>query len=288
MNPRRYKETAVRGAETGVILTQELIDEFITSIQAKGYVKGTVDRYQTSLEQLYDSLSGEKRIGRGTLAACRKQMLEDGYAVRTANLRISAANSLLGYLGLREYQLTDQIKPEDENLPEITRSEYLQLLRTARNLGRERVYLLVKLFASTGLPLQELSKVTVESVTEGALTAVSCGTKQEIRFPEFLQEELLGYARKNGYLHGPIFLTRDGKPMSRTNVTTGMRQLCEAAGLPEEKGNPRCLKRLYQVTREEISNNVAKLIEQEQMRLFEKEQESIGWTEDTLRNRKRA
>ncbi|MCI8406882.1 MAG: hypothetical protein HFE43_07800 [Oscillospiraceae bacterium] len=281
MNPRRYKETAVRGAETGVILTQELIDEFITSIQAKGYVKGTVDRYQTSLEQLYDSLSGEKRIGRGTLAACRKQMLEDGYAVRTANLRISAANSLLGYLGLREYQLTDQIKPEDENLPEITRSEYLQLLRTARNLGRERVYLLVKLFASTGLPLQELSKVTVESVTEGKLTAISCGTEQEIRFPDFLQEELLAYAKKNGYLHGPIFLTRDGKPMSRTNVTTGMRQLCEAAGLLEEKGNPRCLKRLYQVTREEISNNVAKLIEQEQIRLLEQEQEVIGWMDES-------
>ena len=144
------------------------------------------------------------------------------------------------------------------------------------------MYLLVKLFASTGLPLQELSKVTVESVSAGELTAVSCGTKQEIRFPEFLQEELLGYARKKGYLHGPIFLTRDGKPMSRTNVTTGMRQLCEAAGLPEEKGNPRCLKRLYQVTREEISNNVAKLIEQEQMRLFEQEQESIGWMEEKL------
>ena len=114
MNPRRYKETAVRGAESGVVLTQELIDEFIASIQTKGYVQGTVDRYQTSLEQLYDSLSGEKRIGRGTLAACRKQMLEDGYAVRTANLRISAANSLLGYLGLREYQLTDHKKQLEE------------------------------------------------------------------------------------------------------------------------------------------------------------------------------
>ena len=31
MNPRRYEETAVRGAESGVILTQELIDEFITN-----------------------------------------------------------------------------------------------------------------------------------------------------------------------------------------------------------------------------------------------------------------
>ena len=59
-----------------------------------------------------------------------------------------------------------------------------------------------------------------------------------------------------------------------------MRQLCEAAGLPEEKGNPRCLKRLYQVTREEISNNVARLIEQEQARLFEREQKVVGWMDE--------
>ena len=135
MNPRRYKETSVAGAETGVPLTPELIGEFIASIRGKGYVQGTVDRYQASLEQLYHSLSGEKRIGRGTLAACREQMLADGYAARTANLRISAANSLLSYLGLREYQLTDQIKPGDENIPEISRGEYHRLLRTARNTG---------------------------------------------------------------------------------------------------------------------------------------------------------
>ena len=277
MNPRRYKETSVASAETGVPLTPELIGEFIASIRGKGYVQGTVDRYQASLEQLYHSLSGEKRIGRGTLAACREQMLADGYAARTANLRISAANSLLSYLGLREYQLTDQIKPGDENIPEISRGEYHRLLRTARNTGKERAYLLVKLFASTGLPLQELAKVTVESVKEGKLTAQSSGVSQEIRFPGFLQRELLGYAGRNGIYHGPIFLTRDGKPMSRTNVTTGMRQLCQAAGVAEEKGNPRCLKRLHQATREEIEGKFRRLAEQAEESLLEGEQAEIGW-----------
>ena len=263
-----------------IILTPELIEEFLEVIQSRGYVEGTLDRYENGLRQLYQYLPEGKQIRRGTLRQYRQQMLEEGYAIRTVNLRISAANSLLEYLGLREYQLSKQIKPDKDGIAEITREEYLHLLFTARNLGRERVYLLVKLFATTGLPLQELSKVTVESVMEGKLTAVSCGTKQEIRFPDFLQRELLSYARRNGYLHGPIFLTRDGKPMSRTNVTTGMRQLCEAAGLPEEKGNPRCLKRLYQVTREEISNNVARLIEQEQARLFEREQKVVGWMDE--------
>ena len=47
--------------------------------------------------------------------------------------------------------------------PELTRTEYLRLLQTARALGRERVYLLVKLFGTTGLTVQELEKVTVEA-----------------------------------------------------------------------------------------------------------------------------
>lgn len=35
------------------------------------------------------------------------------------------------------------------------------------------------------------------------------------------------------------------------------------------------------MTREEISNNVAKLIEQEQIRLLEQEQEVIGWMDES-------
>ena len=45
--------------------------------------------------------------------------------------------------------------------PELTRTEYLRLLQTARALNRERVYLLVKLFGTTGLTVQLLLQQTV-------------------------------------------------------------------------------------------------------------------------------
>ena len=100
--------------------------------------------------------------------------------------------------------------------PELTRTEYLRLLQTARALNRERVYLLVKLFGTTGLTVQELEKVTVEAVREGKLTIQFNRNKQMLRIPEGLQQELLDYAKRSGYLTGPIFLTKDGTPMSRT------------------------------------------------------------------------
>ena len=67
--------------------------------------------------------------------------------------------------------------------------------------------------------------------------------------------------------------------MSRTYVTTIIRQLCEAARIPGEKGNPRCLKRLYQSTRSGIEENIALLVEQAHARLLEQEQLEIGWSE---------
>lgn len=56
-----------------------------------------------------------------------------------------------------------------------------------------------------------------------------------------------------------------------------MRQLCEAAHVPVEKGNPRCLHRLYQSTLEEIESNVRLLVQQAQDRMLEIEQATVGW-----------
>ena len=141
------------------------------------------------------------------------------------------------------------------------------------------MYLLVKLFGTTGLTVQELEKVTVEAVKEGKLTVTPSRNKQVLRIPDGLQSELLDYAKRNGCLSGPIFLTKEGTPMSRTYVSTIIRQLCTAAKVPEEKGNPRCLKRLYQSTRAGIEDNIALLVEQAHNRLLEQEQLEIGWEE---------
>lgn len=260
-----------------VHLTPSLIAEFRTALLDKGYNEDTVSRYCTNLTRLLNDLPEDKCIRKGTLARWQEDLLEAGYAARTVNLFVSPANSLLEYLNLRELQLATQLKPEAEFQPELTRTEYLRLLQTARALGKERVYLLVKLFATTGLPVQELAKVTVEAAEAGKITTASSGIKQIVRIPECLRNELLAYAKRNGLSSGPIFRTRDGTPMSRTNVTTGIRQLCATAQVSVEKGNPRCLKRLYLATKASIEANVALLVEQAQERMMEQEQLAIGW-----------
>lgn len=278
MEKRLPEENYGRVLETGVLITEKEIEEFLEFLREKGRVEGTLIWYRRGLGHLCEALP-DRRIRRGTLARWREELLRADYAPRTVNLFISVANTYLEFMGYREYQLSEQLRPGDDLQPELSRGEYLRLLQTAKVLGRERVYLLVKVFASTGLPLQELPKLTVEAAHQGKVEVVSGGIRQMIRLPDCVRQELCSYAKRKGIHSGPIFITRDGKAMSRTNVSTGIRQLCIAAQIPEEKGNPRCLKRLYQTTRTGIENNIALLVEQAHDRLLENEQLAAGWEE---------
>ena len=266
-----------RRTETGVPLTQESIEQFLDACQSRGRVEGTLQWYRRGLNRLYQALPEDKFIRQGALEQWREELMEMEYTPGTVNMFLSIANSYLDFVGHREYQLASQLKLKSSLQPELTREEYVQLLRTAKALDKERLYLLIKLFASTGLSVQELPNVTVEAVQKGEIVHFPHKVEQRVRIPECLRKELSGYIRRNGYTSGPIFQNKDGGPLNRTYVSIAIRRRCVEARIPEEKGNPRCLKRLYQNTRSDIENNVAMLVEQALDRVLEQEQSAIGW-----------
>ena len=182
---QRHSQTA----DVGVRLTRDSIERFMTVCQNEGRVDGTLKWYRRGLNRLYDDLPEDKTIRHGTLEHWREQLVKEGYAPSTINSYLSVNNAYLDFVGHREYQLASQLKLETELQPELTRTEYLRLLQTARTLGRERVYLLVKLFGTTGLTVQELEKVTVEAVKEGKLTVTPSRSKQVLRIPDGLQRD---------------------------------------------------------------------------------------------------
>ena len=264
--------------KSGVPLTLERVEDYLASLAAKGRVQSTIDGYRRSMRRLYHALpEGDKTIRPGTLRHWREQLLERGYSPTAVNHFIAAANGYLDYVHARELQLTDALKASRKPQPELTRNEYLRLLSAARALGRERVYLLVKVFGNTDLPVHELEHLTVEAAQAGMLSIGSGGSREIVRLPVSICRELLNYAKQEKIQGGPIFCTRDGMPMSRNNVTISIRQLCVGAGVPEEKGSPRCLRKLYQSTRAGIERSISLLIDQAQERLLEEEQLAVGW-----------
>ncbi len=265
-------------SQSGVKLNQSDIDRFLEQMQSNGSKAGTINQYRRCLSKFYADLSENKIIYGDTIVNWREQMLSEGYAPRTINVTISAVNKLLDYLGRRDLQTTERAETRETEVPELSRAEYLRLLSTAKNLDREKAYLLTKIFASMALPVQELKLLTVESVKKGFVELPAFGGKvEELQLPVGLQKELLSYARRKDITSGSIFLTKAGKPMWRTNVTFLIGNLCEEARVPIEKGNPRCLRQLYQSTMAGIEENVARLVRQEYSRLLDCEQAYIGW-----------
>jgi len=256
------------------------IEQFLTAYGQLDRVAGTFYFYQRKLWKFYEDLPEDKTIRYGTLENWQKKLLDEGYAPNTVNSFLSAANAFVDYIGHREFQMVKQLKDEGKPPPpELSRAEYLHLLQTAKAMGKERAYLLMKVFATVGLLVQDLHELTVETVREGRIVCGRNRKQQILTVPKCLQKELLSYTDRNGIRTGPVFVGKDGRPMHRSLISVLLKPVSEAAQITDGRVTPKCLRRLYLSTRAAIENNVALLVEQAMERQLEKEQFSIGWEE---------
>lgn len=146
-------------------LTEEAIESYLQSVASQGRTKGTLANYRRSLSKFFQWLPGEKLLSQETVEAYRGHMIEDlHYTPNSINMNLTPINAILAYMGLWNYQVPMASLEKAEYQPEISRSEYLRLLSAAKQTNKEKVYLLIKVFATIGIQVQELPHVTVEAV----------------------------------------------------------------------------------------------------------------------------
>ena len=273
-------ENTERDHRPGLCLTDELELRFLENLREHGRTKETISGYRRNLSKLRKSLPEDRELDSEVISNWQKELLKQGYSSSTVNGCTATVNSLLEFAGRQELQV-EQVPP-DENapLPELTRNEYLQLLQTAKHLGKRQTYLLVLLFGTMDLPLHALARVTVEAVREGWVFA-----PQRLRVPPCLRAELLTYAGERGIRSGPVFCTRYGKLMDRGNINVRLQSLSRDARVSPEKCNPRCLRKLCVATQAGIRSSLELLIEQAYDRLLETEALTVGWNESEVMER---
>ena len=199
-------------------LTEEIIGEFLDEMQDRGRKEGSLRNYRQVLTGLEEYLTPGKSVCSTTAEEWKAWMEEKGYSRRTVNARLSVLNSFLKYMGKREWQKTDFFEHSDTIQPELTRTEYMRLLKAAKLLHKEREYLLIKVMGGAGIRIQELENMTVEAVQEGMVKLESYHRKQYRKLPGALRKELLAYAAREGIKSGPVFVARDGGPMVRSTI----------------------------------------------------------------------
>ena len=111
----------------------------------------------------------------------------------------------------------------------------------------------------TGIRVSELKYITVEAVKSGeAVVSLKAKTRSVFIVKE-LKQKLLRYAAEQGIKSGMIFVTRTGKPISRTNIWREMKSLCEQAKVNPSKVFPHNLRHLLARVFYGIEKDIAKL-----------------------------
>ncbi len=245
----------------GRILTEKQIGAFAVYLKSEEKSKNTIEKYIRDVSAFANYTSGVA-ITKEVVIAYKNCLITHDYAVRSINSMLASLNGLFSFLGwadlkVKSIKLQRQIYCPEEK--ELTKAEYMRLVNTAKQKGNERLNLLIQTICGTGIRVSELQYITVESVKCGEAVVSLKGKTRAVFIVRDLQKKLLRYAAEQNITSGAIFITRNGKPMSRTNIWREMKSLCEQAGVNPQKVFPHNLRHLFARTFYGIEKDIAKL-----------------------------
>lgn len=173
-----------------------------------------------------------------------------------------ALNGFLSYIGLAQCRVRlFKLQRRSFRSPEkdLTRQEYERLVKAAKSRRNERLSLLLQTICSTGIRVSEHRFVTVEALQTGQVQISNKGKMRVIILPKELRGLLLQFCKKKRLTTGPVFVTRTGKPMNRTNIWCMMKRLCAQAHVDSQKVFPHNLRHLFALTFFRMEKDIVRL-----------------------------
>ena len=189
-----------------------------------------------------------KKLTRETACEWKVFLSSQNHAPSTINAALAAFNHYAMFVGKPECKLKyvkaqKKIFLESEKM--LTRREYKQLVKCAKQKANARLAMIIETIGSTGMRVSELAYITVEALITGNIQIQLKGKIRTILLPHKLCSKLRAYAKKQGIEAGAIFITKKGAPISRKQIWCEMKKLCDLAGILESKVFPHNLRHLF-------------------------------------------
>lgn len=242
--------------------TQEAIESYRQWLIGMERSRGTISQYLRDIQSLYIFLPEGQELDREQVQLWKASLAERGWAPSTINAALTAVNGFFRFMHWEELTvrlLRRQKQLFRDNERELTRKEYMRLVQTAARQGKNRLSLIMQSICATGIRISELRFMTVEALHTGRAMVDCKGKNRVVLIPNELKRLLMRYVKERGILSGPIFITKMGRPVDRSNVWHEMKKLCQQAGVNAKKVFPHNLRHLFAVTFYRQQKDLAKL-----------------------------
>ena len=229
-----------------LIIDQNQINLFRAWLEEQEYSPATAQKYIHDVRVLAEYAKGEIR-DRTHLNGFKKQLEAEKYSGSSINSMLGAVNCFLAFLGC-DWKLR-YVKVQRQTFlaeyMELTRREYERLTQAAENRGDRRLVMLLQTLCALGIRVSELDAITVESLDAGEAVIKNKGKLRRILIPNGLVAKLKAYCKEKGIERGPIFVTRTGKPLDRSNIWKMLKKLAALAKVAAKKVFPHNLRHLF-------------------------------------------
>ena len=242
--------------------TSSILDAYQTWLTHREYSPATVQKYTKALARFFADTGAGDTPDRETVAAWRDSLTAKGYTPATVNAMLAAVNDYqesIDNVAGKAKPLKRQRKIFADPGRELSRAEYFRLLNAARAAGNKRSQLLLETICSTGIRVSELQFITAEAVRRHKASIRCKGKCREILLPAELCHRLARWCQKHHIHNGPIFLSRQGKPLCRVTVWKLLKALCSRANVAWKKVFPHNLRHLFARTFNDLEKNISKL-----------------------------
>ena len=241
-------------------IKNDTVDLFVNYLYDEEKSDNTIEKYTHDIHFFIKWL-GDKQIDKTVVLEYKRKLCEK-YAPHSVNSMLSSLNTFFAFLDWHELKVkTLKIQKHifANKDKELTKPEYERLLKAAKAKNNERLYYLMQTIGSTGIRISELKFITCQAVKHGEAIINCKGKLRQVFLPTQLCRMLRGYIKKYQIKDGSVFVSKNGKPLNRSNIWKMLKDLCETAGVSKDKVFPHNFRHLFARTFYSLQKDIVRL-----------------------------
>lgn len=242
-------------------ITLKLIIDYKEYLINEEKCTATIEKYIRDINKFVCFLGQDKTVKKELVKVYKEELIKS-YKPTSVNSMLAALNQFFEFLNwhdckIKELKIQKRVFLEESK--ELSKVEYKRLVNVARKQKNERLYMLLQTICSTGIRVSEHRYITVEALKTGYAQIFNKGKVREIFLSAELCKILIKYCKQNKIESGAVFVTKNGKPVDRSNIWREMKALCDEANVDCGKVYPHNLRHLFAVTYYSLKKDIARL-----------------------------